>query len=198
MIFMLKLNDTKNGLSSINNDYQNNAIYIHNIAQKNNIHITDFDYIPNFGILNSDWIDDLHWTNNFFLKWTNWIVHKIFILLKLYNINFKKKKILLISDSSLDYDNNKKNNRIQIFKKILDKYSILYKIIAKSGGAFSSKYKSNNFYNMINKNKIKKNKYCAIIVIGGINDCFCKKKNKIKSGIKNFVKISKKILYHTN
>lgn len=157
MIFIIKLNDTKNGLSSSHFKYQNNAIYIHNIAQKNTINITDFDYIPDFGITCSDWIDDLHWNNKFYIKWSNWIVNKIIKLLNFNNINFTKKKILIISDSSLDYSDNKLN-RIMKFKKILHKQNLQHKIIAKSGGSFSSKHKSNNFYHMINKKKIKNKK----------------------------------------
>ena len=194
MIFMIKLNDSRNGLSSLDKQHFNNSIYIHKIAKKNGIRITNFDYIPEFGIRKCDWIDELHWTNNFYLKWTNWIIDKILLLLDNNNIEYKKKKILIVSDSSLDYYDKKYKNRIFIFKKILTKNNILSTIIAKGGGSFSSYSKNNNFYNMITKKKLIKKKYSSIIIIGGINDCFIKNKNKIKCGLYNFTKFSKKFL----
>jgi hypothetical protein len=196
---MIKLNDNKNGLGSNNLQYQKNAIYIHNIAKKNNIKITDFDYIPDFGIINSNWIDDLHWTKIFYIKWCKWIISKIKILLNNNNIkNSKKNKVLIISDSSLDYydslkttESKKYYNRKNNFRNIMYKNNIYCRIIAKAGGSFSSKYKYNNFNNMISKIK---NKYSTIIIIGGINDCFCDNRNKIKSSIIKFIKSSKKFI----
>jgi hypothetical protein len=193
MIFLIKLNDNKNGLASSNIYHQQIAIFIHKILQKNNIKITDFDYIPDFGISNSDWIDNLHWNNQFFIKWSNWIINKILNLLCLYKINYsKKKKILILSDSTLDYTII--NNRKKIFKNIMISYDIPCKIIAKGGGSFSSKYKSTNFYYFLNSKKYRKKNYAAIIIIGGINDCFCNNKTIIKKSINRFAKLAKKII----
>lgn len=192
---MIKLNDNKNGLSSNNIIHQKNAIHIHKIVKKKGIKITDFDYIPDFGITNKDWIDDLHWNLKYHYKWSKWIINKINYLYKKNNNN--NKKLLIISDSSLDYIDtigDKNINRKEIFRKILDKYNIKYNIVAKGGGSFSSKYKSNNFFHMINKKKIKNNKYSLIIIIGGINDCFSKNKKHINIGIKKFIRLSKKLL----
>jgi len=117
MIFVIKLNDSKNGLSSTNNEYKNNAIYIHKILNKNNINITDFDYTPDFGIMENDWIDKYHWNLDFYNKWCYWIINKISQLL-LYNnlLTNTNNKLLIISDSTLDYKDNN-INRKNIFKK---------------------------------------------------------------------------------
>jgi hypothetical protein len=193
-MFIIKLNDSKNGIVSKNKLEQNNAILVHNYSIYNNIKITDFDYIPDFGILESDWVDELHWSGDFHIKWCEWITTKIKELL--YNSNIdSSKKILIVSDSTLDYeDNNEIIDRKLVFKKYLENKGILNKILARGGGSFSSNNKKIKFCNMIYKEKIKKKKYSAIIVIGGMNDTFCSNKKSIILGIKKFVNIANNLI----
>lgn len=91
-IFIIKLNDSKNGLSSSNLKYKQKAIYIHKLIQKYNIKITDFDYTPDFGINNEDWVDSLHWIDDFYIRWSNWIINKIKLLLYYNKIKYSSKK----------------------------------------------------------------------------------------------------------
>ena len=191
-MFIIKLNDSKNGIVSNNKLEQKNAILVHNYSLYNNIRITDFDYIPDFGILESDWIDELHWSDDFHIRWCDWITTKIKELIYINNINLSR-KILIVSDSTLDYeDDNEIINRKLIFKKYLEDKGIPNRILARGGGSFSSENKRLKFSNMIIREK--KRKYSAIIVIGGTNDCFNSDKRSIILGIKRFVNIANNLI----
>lgn len=196
MIFVIKLNDNRYGLSSKNIDEYKNTILLHNYFDYNNIHITDFDYVPTFGIEESDWFDDLHWTDDFYIKWTIWIVNKIKQLLEHNNIiTNENNKILIISDSTIDYNiEYSLINRKSTFYNELIKNNIHNNILAKGGGCFSNKNRYINFSNMIYREKIKNNKYLAIIVIGGINDTFINNSKSIINGINKFSNISNDII----
>lgn len=184
-MYLIKLNDSKNGLSSKHIKEKIISKYIHKIAISNNIYITDFDYIPDFGIFTKDWLDNLHWTDLFYKKWTVWICNKIKKL-------FKNKKLLILSDSTIDFINFKSNfNREYYFLNILNKNKIKAKLIAINGSSFTNSNKNKQYINIIkNINK----KFNHILIIGGMNDTFSNNKYKIKISINNFSKFAKNLI----